>query len=161
MKAIAIIFLTLTSIAAWGQSASEWTQWNKVESKDEITDKVTTSFAVRSLPPERAVLSVLCQNDGTRLGIALSPHFQVRADGEHGAVTVPIRIDNIPLEIKGIVQGDLDDWVQLPIEAKVLTAEKEIKIKLWEFGAGSHLMTFKLKGVVPNCPARERANRHR
>jgi hypothetical protein len=129
-------------------------QWTKLERTDEITNEVTTSFIVTSLAPERAELHVLCIKDQTH--VALTPHFQVRADEEYHRVAIPMRIDDVATEIKGIVQGDLNEWVQVETGAvKILVAEKEIKVKLWEFGAGSHLMTFKLNGAVPDCPKKQ------
>jgi hypothetical protein len=151
----------LTCIAAWGQTTTKPKHkpavaahigWTKYELKDEITDKTTTVFSVSSLPPEKAMLTIICRPEKPLL--TMSPHFQVgyTNDSDHTA-KIPIQTDGTVSEITVVVVGDLDDSVWFGNEPAILESTKSIKIRLFEFGNTSHVMTFQLQGPAPKCPA--------
>ena len=171
MKAIAIIVLTLTSIAACGQTSKpSESGWVKMTKTNEITNETGTGFGVKSEAPEIAGLTVHCLKDGTLdAGTPTAPHgpllftsFQVRHYLDHRIVIVPMRIDNTVIEMDGLVVGDRDDMVSFPARilieqtdndiTKIFKAEKEIKMQVSEFGGNEHILTFKLHGAVPDCP---------
>jgi hypothetical protein len=101
-----LIAVTLFAcIAACGQTTTKHkpavaaqTGWTKYELKDEITDKITTSFYVSSLPPEKATLLIVCRAEGPY--VTINPHFQISydSDGYH-RVTIPIRTDDVASQI--------------------------------------------------------------
>jgi hypothetical protein len=155
-KLLAVALLTCT--AAYGQTTMKHkpavaaqTGWVKHETKDEITDKITTSVYVSSLPPDKAMLLIACRPEGAYLTI--HPNFQVAYDDVYHNITIPIRTDDVASETSGTVAGDLDNMVMLGNgrQTAILESTKIIKIKLFEFGRGPHVMTFKLQGPPPDC----------
>ncbi len=155
MKAIAIIVLTLTSIAACGQTSKpSKSGWIKFVTKDAITEVETTGYAVQSELPEHSDLLIGCR-DGKHYTPALFTNFQVHIDDlSDSQVIVPMRIDNVPLKMgyNGAVFGDRLNQAWLFSTVEIVAATTEIKMQVSEYAGNTHILTFKLHGAVPDCP---------